>query len=244
MRLHSLFFLLMLSGTALAQTDNGLELSAEVTHKFNKKTSLSAGMEVETRNDFKEWDKVSLSIDGAYRIGKHLKVSAGYIHIQKNYPEKINYNEYGELKNWRGSFWGTRHRFNVTATGNIDIGRLNLSLRERWQYTYSMENTVDRYNFLAEDFEEKVVNAKGKNVLRSRLQAEYNIRKCPITPYASAETFNAWSLQKTRLLVGAEWKINKQHAISLYFRHQIIRNDDDDNEPDMNNIGVSYNVKL
>ena len=124
------------------------------------------------------------------------------------------------------------------------ISNLKFSLRERWQYTYRPEKTVDRWDYDDEEWEKKTYNGKGTNVLRSRLQIEYDKKGLAITPYANVEFFNAWSLQKTRFHVGADWKLSKQHTVGAFYRYQTVRDDDDDNEPNIHMIGLSYKFKF
>ena len=88
------------------------------------------------------------------------------------------------------------------------------------------------------------VKGKGKNVLRSRLQVEYDRKGLVLTPFANIEFFNAWSLQKVRYHVGVDWKLSKQHTLSAFYRYQTVRSDDDDNEPNRHIIGVGYQVKF
>jgi outer membrane autotransporter protein len=81
-------------------------------------------------------------------------------------------------------------------------------------------------------------------VLRSRFQAEFDKKGLALTPYANVEFFNAWSLQKTRFNVGLDWKLSKQHTLGAFYRYQIVRDDDDDNEPNIHMLGLSYKFKF
>lgn len=238
------FIFLSMPISMMAQSDSGLDLSIEGSHKFSKNFSASINVDVRTRDNFKAWDRWSAGVDMSYKFCDYLKMSAGYDIILDHNEEKINRDEDGSPSSWRPSYMGERHRFNVSLTGSVDLGRFNISLRERWQHTLRPEKVRSRYNFDAEDWEEKIINGKAKSVLRSRLQVEYNIRKCPVSPYANVEFFNAWSLAKTRFTVGGEWKINKKQSLGVFYRYQSVRNDDDDNEPNLHIVGASYNFKF
>ena len=155
----------------------------------------------------------------------------------------------------QAQYWGIRHRVYAGLQGSVDVGRFKLSLRERWQYTYRPEKTASRdfYEYdgttgelmeLVKDESEKTYKGKGKNVLRSRLQVDYDIPSCKVDPYASVELTNAWSVQKVRYTLGAEWKIRKVHTLNFYYRYQDIRNDDFDSEPDMHILGLGYKYKF
>ena len=224
--------------------DMGVWYSVAADKKLNQQVTIGAEGEFRTRNNSKTADRWSAGVNADYKIVRGLKLSAGYIFLYDNDPEKITYNTDGSYNNWRPSHWGTRHRLNLSLTGSIDWGNLSFSLRERWQYTWRPERTTDRWDFDNSWWEPTVVNGKGKSVLRSRLQVEYNIPHCKIDPYASVELFNAWSLQKTRYTIGADWKIKKKHVIGLYYRYQNVSSDDDDNEANRHILGLSYKLKF
>ena len=246
-RLLLLSFAFLLATVSFAQTDNGLMLSAGVSHKFNKKFSLDGEVEMRTRNDFRTMDRWSVGIGAGYKFTKYLKASIDYTLLIDNNPEKIYSDDFGTVtvvNKWRPSYWGVRHRFNLSLTGSVDIGRFTLSLRERLQYTCRPESTQDLYDFGTETWEKKAIGAKNKAVLRSRFQVEYNIKKCKVNPFANVEFFNAWSLQKTRIIVGADWKVTKVHNLSFYYRLQLVNKNIYDDEPNNNMFGVGYNFKF
>ena len=82
------------------------------------------------------------------------------------------------------------------------------------------------------------------DVLRSRLKVEYDSPGCRIDPYASAEMYNSFSLEKSRYIVGAEWKITRTHSVGLYYLYQNVNNDKDDDDTDEHVLGLSYRIKL
>jgi len=251
-----LFTLLPL--TAVAQKDDfGFDFSLEAQKKLSKAWSLSLEGEYRSRNNAKTNDRWSIGLGVDYKVAKWLKASAGYTLLYDN-NEKTSYYEAtdddvidgdAEVGNPKkcAQYWATRHRFNVSLTASQKWGNWKFSLRERWQYTYRPEYTVDqRWSYLnqAYDGKEHTYAGKGKNVLRSRLQVEFDKKGWAVTPYANVEFFNAWSLQKTRYTVGLDWKLSKQHAIGAFYRYQNVRNDDDDNEPNIHLIGASYTFKF
>lgn len=236
--------------------DFGVWASVSADKKINKKWSVGAEAELRTRDDSKNVDRWSLGVAANYKLASWLKASVGYVFLYDN-NQRISYfdetddevldgdAEVGDPKK-RGEYWGTRHRLNLSVTASQKFGNWKLSLRERWQYTYRPEYTVDeRWSYVKQawDGKEHTYSGKGKNVLRSRFQVEYDKRKAQLTPYASVELFNAWGLQKVRYTIGADWKISKQHTLGAYYRYQTV-NDDDDSEPNRHIIGVSYQIKL
>ena len=242
----------------MAQGDDfGLDFSVEAQKKLSKQWTLSLEGELRTRNDAKTNDRWSVGLGVDYRLAKWLKASAGYTFLYDN-NERTSYYvstdgdvldgdaEAGDPKKC-ARYWGTRHRFNVSLTASQKLGDFKFSLRERWQYTYRPEYTVDeRWSYLkqAYDGKEHTYSGKGKNVLRSRLQIEYDKKGLALTPYANAELFNAWSLQKIRYNVGFDLKLSKQHTLGAFYRYQYVRNDDDDLEPNRHMVGVSYKFKF
>ena len=144
--------------------------------------------------------------------------------------------------NWRPSYWGLRHRFNVSLTASYKVQRVELSLRERWQYTYRPSNIVDNFDFDEAMWEDDEVKGKGKNVLRSRLQVEWDIPKCKFDPFASVEFHTTRELEKTRFIMGVEHTLKKKHAFKLYYRYQLTGSGSD--EGNIHLLGLGYTYKF
>lgn len=234
---------MLLPVTAMAQSDFGIWYGAGAEKKLSKKWSVGLQGEFRTRNNTRTADRWIGEATVDYKPVKHLKLSAGYDFFYDNNREKITRHDDGSYNNWRPSYWGTRHRVRFDVTGSMDVGRVRLSLRERWQYAYRPAKTTTRYDFDNSQWEETEVSGKGKHTLRSRLRAEWNIPHCKIDPFASVEIFNSWSLDKTRYSVGADWRLTKHHAVGLCYRFQDYRNSDD-NQPDEHVIGINYKFKF
>ena len=270
MKMNRLFYILaaaMLPVWGNAQTtsddgdDFGTILSVEADKKINKKFSVGAEFEMRTRDDMHEVDRWSGGVSASYKLLSWLKASAGYVLLYDN-NERYSYYDADDDYVVRGlvnegdpkkyaEYWGLRHRFNVSLTGSYKLGTFGLSLRERWQYTYRPAHTVDQRLKLWDEDEDGPVydgkqhtfSAKGKNILRSRFQVEYKIKGFPATPFANVELFNALRLEKVRYTAGAEWKINKHHLVTMYYRYQH-SNDSSDDEPNRHAIGLTYNIKF
>ena len=105
-------------------------------------------------------------------------------------------------------------------------------------------HTTCRYDFDNAFWEDTDVNSRCKHVLRSRLKLEYDPRNCPVDPWASVEFFNTLKLEKTRVQVGADYKIKKKHTLTLYYRYQAVNGDEDETETDMHMVGLGYNFKF
>ena len=239
--------LLLLLCSALFPTlshadDGGLVASIEASHKFNKKLSVGLETEFRSRNNFRTADRVSIGGDLSYKVLPWLKASAGYTLLIDNNREKLTYQGDGvNYNNWRPSYWGLRHRFNVSLTASYKIRRVELSLRERWQYTYRPSKMTDNFDFDEGEWEDDEVKGKGKNVLRSRLQAEWDIPKCKFDPFASVEFHTTRDLEKTRFIVGVSHSVKKKHEFKLYYRYQVSGSSD---EPDIHMLGLGYTYKF
>ena len=248
---------LPLSG--MAQSDDfGLDFSLEAEKKLSKQWSIGLEGELRRRDDANINDRWSVGLSVDYKLAKWLKASAGYTYLYDN-NERISYYEtasdaaedgfmVGDPKK-RAQYWGSRHRFNLSLTaGKKFFGDFKFSLRERWQYTYRPEYTVDqRWSYAddAYDGKAKTYKGKGKSVLRSRLQVEYDKKGLALTPYANVELFNSWGLQKIRYTAGLDYKLSKQHSIGAFYRYQKVNKDDDfDLEPNTHMIGIGYKLKF
>ena len=145
-------------------------------------------------------------------------------------------------------YWFTRHRATASLTGSVKWGRFKFSLRERYQFTHRMGAYCNRerwyYNpyhvmfpddipeyFIDDDPESdsysymtNVKKAKSDHKLRSRLAVSYDIKNCAFEPFAEVEVYNeldnAFAYDKVRYTIGAEYKINKENKVKVYYRYQ------------------------
>lgn len=245
-----------LSYSSAQSDDFGLDFSVEAEKKIDKQWSVSLEGELRRRDDAKTNDRWSIGLGVDYKIAKWVKASAGYSLLYDN-TKRISYSDQEDVDDGDfdevgmpkkcAQYWAPRHRFNVSLTFDKKLfGDFRFSLRERWQYTWRPEHTVsERWSYLDEayDGKAKTYGGSGKNVLRSRLQVEYDRKELSLTPYANVEFWNAWKLQKTRYTVGLDWKLSKQHAVGAFYYYQKV-NDDDDLEPNRHLLGVSYKFKF
>lgn len=250
MRVYNKFvavlFLFLLSLTASAQSEGGLLLGAEANKKLSKELSISLEAELRTRNNFKTMDRWAVGLGVQYKLTNWLKADAGYKLLNTNFREDIDLKSSGAYNHWRPSYWGVKHRFYASLAGSYKFSNnIKLELRERWQYTYRPEKTVERWDFDDEAWEDKVRAGSGKNQLRSRFEISYDRKRAFFTPFASIELYNSWGIEKIRYNIGTDLRLSKQHNLSIYYRYQDMRQVDvDDYEPDMHYLGVSYKFKF
>ncbi len=241
--------LLLLCAALLPQQlwadDSGLILNAGASRKIKKGLNVDVEAEFRSRNNFRTADRVSLGAAISYKLLPWLKASGGYDLLIDNNHEEITYQDDGvSYNNWRPSYWGVRHRFNVTLTGSYKVQRVELSLRERWQYTYRPSKFIKNFDFDEGEWEDHEVRGKGKNMLRSRFQVEWDIPKCKFDPFASVEFHTTDVLEKTRFIVGVEHTIKKKHSFKLYYRYQNVNGSGGDDEPNIHMAGMGYTFKF
>ena len=242
--LPSPLFISQVSISQAQENDFGMwyELGAE--KKLSQKWNVAGEAELRTRNNTRTLDRWSVGLNAEYKIIKGLKLSAGYTLLNDNNQEKFTLKSDQLRPNkWTPSYWGVRHRFNVSLSGSLDWNRFKFSLRERWQYTYRPETTGKKYDFDEEAWVS--VKGKGKNVLRSRLQVCYDIPHWKFDPTLGVEMFTDKSgIQKMRYQVGTEYKYHKRHIFSLNYRFQNVNENDDDGDSNSHLIGIGYKYKF
>ncbi len=223
--------LMTLPLTAHAQKDDfGMWFSAGVEKELSKKWDIGAGVEYRMNDNMSATDRISVGVDAKYKVTKWLKASAGYDYLHSREPQETS----DGGKYLYSTYWYPRHRVHADITASHKFGRLKVSLRERWQYTYRPSFDRNRMNIEENGPEYGIISSKdkkgkGENVLRSRLNVEYDIAKCKFTPFAAAEMFNSWATQKVRYTIGTAYKIDKKNSVELYylFEDKASRSSDD-----------------
>ena len=231
----------LLTLSAFAQDDEfGLWTSVEARKKLAD--GLNAALEGEFRTqdgfDVERW---AISAKLACKVNDYFKIDGGYTFIYRNVPGEVT-----SKGNIVDSYWSSRHRLFVAATGSIKWNRLEFSLRERYQFTQRTATSVSKWD--GDDGSQKddeEILAKSKNTLRSRLQVEWDIRRSHFSPYASCELYNSlddgFSLEKTRWTVGTGYKFNKKHSVDIFYRYQ---SQSDDDEANGHVLGLGYCFKF
>ncbi|MBQ9357070.1 MAG: DUF4956 domain-containing protein, partial [Prevotella sp.] len=234
--------LFMVATPALAQSDDfGIWTEASLEKKVNSWLSVDAGLELRTRDDgFGDIDRWSFNVGGSVKLLPWLKASLGYTLIDDN-NHRVNTSgkKYAD-------YWGLRHRVNLSLTASQQFGRFTASLRERWQYTYRPEQTVDRYWNIDDDDHDygtladtHVYSGKATNKWRQRLQLRYKATK-QWRPFVSVEsTIGGSGLDKMRYAVGTELRIDKQNSFDFSYMYQHSYKDGD-NEGNRHVLGLGY----
>ena len=182
---------------AAQDTDFGTWLSFELTKEITKKFDLEFEEEIRIAEKFSEINRLSTSIGGSYSVNKYLKGGAGYTWIYRH-----------DIKD---QLWENRHRYYIYLTAKRELGRIKLSLREKFQSTY--------YDASIPGFDYSPVN-----YLRSRLQADWDLKGNKTTPYVSAEMHYQLNnpegneIDNMRYTLGIDFPLNNKFNLDTYLR--------------------------
>ena len=256
MHKHLIITLLALLSTFAAKAEDfGLWGDVSLSQNLGVRgLSADLGYDMRLNNNLKGATRRSLNVGINYSLTRNIKVGAAYAYIYSyNLPECTDkYKDNGDWSgyNYTNSFWRNKHRFSGYIKGDIDLGRFNLSLRERYQHTVfqSTKTTKEKYRFNTiydeddnisyelkggyPEYEDDYKRSKVKDYLRQKIELSYNIRHCPITPDISVEMennlHNSFHIDEMRYAAGAEWKITKKIHLGLHYRYHNGSGDDDD----------------
>lgn len=209
----------MMSVCVLDAYAQGAETNTAVTVSVKKNftDSFSAMAYVEDRvYDFFSSQKYFIcGGEVAYRFLPWLKAEGGYYYfaVSKKSADTETLHT--------PAYINSRHRFVVGLSGDIKLGKVVLSVRERYQATNNPQYSVTSYD--KSDGTEIHTPAGGstEHLLRSRVQAKYKIPNTRLTPFASVEFLNyldkGMDLSNVRYMIGAEYAFSKHSAVSLSY---------------------------
>ena len=136
--------------------------SAALEIPLGTKFALQWSEEARLKNNLGSVDKILSGLGVEYEPLKYLKAGVEYVFVNDNDLE---------------DGWGIKHRLNVNVTGTWEVGRFELSLRERVRFQFRSDST-NRYE-----------KPDPFITLRSRLKAAYDIRRSHWKPYVFAELY-------------------------------------------------------
>ena len=226
-----LFFGVLIMAVMFAASASAQSVWASAGLKAGLAKGLAATAEGEyrTHDGMERTERFSGAAGLEYKALPFLKFNAAYTFIyQQSEPQWESEPESLQAASgaMTAAFWQPKHRFSVAATGSVDWGSMTFSLRERYQMTYSSRS--DSY----------------KNVLRSRIMAEYEIAETGLTPFVSAEMYSylkGLSYDKTKVTAGVGYQIDSHNSVELYYRYIDHKDDDEDNG---HVIGVGYSFSF
>lgn len=236
----SLILSLMLTLAVTSASAQALWSTAAAEFDITKK--LSAGIEGEyrTTDNLSSTNRWAVEAGLGYKFSPYFKMGASYTFIYHHGESRTT-----SKGNIVDSYWQPRHRFSLEGTGSYRLGRLKLSLRERYQFTHHTEQSVAKWD--GDDGSRKsdeLIEAKDKHMLRSRLKADLDLRKSIFSPFASVEIYNSltdgFAADQLRYTLGTELSLSKHHELELFYRFIDGRGGDSD----LNVIGVGYKWKF
>ena len=237
----------------LAQEYDELGIWSEIGIEKAITKSWDVGLDMEYRAQNKARFSTSLGTSYKLNKYLKFGLSYSFLYSEKNAYKDKSEGEIGSGDWTKGyklitDDWYPRHRFSAEATGSIKLWSwFKISLRERYQLTRRRERNVNRlvhlenhvteiidwdedFNPITEDHvyitdktEIKNYPALTDQVLRSRLKLEYDKKRCPYSPFVSAEFHNSVSkgenmlLQKIRTSAGCSYKLRKHNEVSLSY---------------------------
>ena len=232
-------------GTALrAQSDDfGLWTEINVSKSLPHNLELSFEGEYRMEDCLRKTDRFGGTLSLGYKATKFMKFKAGYALLygfhseerKEKYTNDIKDPFFYEGYNITESYWSLRHRFKADVTFDKKFFKwLKVSLRERYQYTFRPEQEVPRmkYRFAPGDPDSKtsksdpdVKHEKRTHKLRSRLELEYDKKKCDWGPFVSFEFYNdlqnklKWDEYK--VMAGSSYKISKRHKVKFAYLYNV-----------------------
>ena len=181
---------------------------AGLTVPIGKSVNVQWSEQLRLGDNFGSVEKVVSSLGVDYKPLPFLKLGAEYCFV----------NEQDAVEGW-----DIRHRLNLDVAGSYRAGRVKLSLRERVRLRFRSDS-VNRFE-----------KPDPFVTLRSRVKAAYDIRHSRWEPYAYAELYvtlnapapvgnfktDAFShdnyINRVRLAVGTEYKIDKRNRLDFYY---------------------------
>ena len=142
----------------------GGRISAGADKIITRGLHVSLEEEIRLDNNFKSLDKLGSTLAFKYKVHNNVKLGLAYVLIA---PYKSSAKEFG----------GLRHRLYFDIKGSIKRGNWNISLMERFQWTYRMGD-MNLYQ-----------NPRNMLSLKSRISVKYKINSV-LAPYFYVEMRN------------------------------------------------------
>ena len=230
---------------ASTKLNKQLELSLEAEYRTQDMSTLSERIATGISLSYKNKKIPFLKADVGYSVMSMYGMGETAIKYRTDDDGNFEMDDEGNLipkhMNVDSPYWYTRHRATASLTGSVKWGRFKFSLRERYQFTHRMRSYCDRERWYYKTYKKEFYldddpesddysymtdekKSKSDHKLRSRLAVSYDIKQCPFEPFAEIEVYNeldnAFAYDKIRYTVGADYKINKEHKLTFYYRYQ------------------------
>lgn len=206
-----LVLFMLAAGKVCAQADEFATWSmVRLNHQLRNDLRLSGAVEFRSKDDLKMADRWGGEIGLMYTVLSWLKVEGVY---------EVHYRNLGEDKGWK-----FRHRYNLGAQGTVGCGNFKVSLRERFQQTFS--------------------GGEVENRLRSRLKISYALDKPKLSLYFAPELYQPigdrafFRVARMRYRPGVEITCSKRCALDVFYCRQY------ESDNSRNIFGVEVKVAL
>lgn len=178
---------------------SGILKAQEVENEVQTRTSVKAS--------FKPVKKLKISISPELRFDEKFTLDKSLIEGEIEY-KAMKFLTLGAAYRFVANQRETKdaeylHRFAYSATAKKDFNRFETSFRLRYS------------NYADEE------EGEGTEFLRYKIACKYDIPKCKITPFVSAEMFqdlDASALHKMRYAAGANYKLFKKNSIGVSYK--------------------------
>lgn len=216
---------------AFAQTDVDLDpefggrLSVGLDKKITKGLHITLDEEVRMADNFGSLGRLQTTLGVRYKALPYLRLGLGYCMINP-------------FDSDLGSFSSARHRLMLDVTGTLSFGAWNFSVKERLQATRRTGDYNEYQNPANAMMLKSRLMVKYKGFLKTEPYAYFEMRhylNAPVitayydgTTYRTADGlakgdagwfldgFNGSYLNRFRASLGADYKINSHHTVSLY----------------------------
>ena len=259
--LGTLTLLMLLPSFSYAQNDDfGLDLGVGAEKKLVKGVSLDAELGVRTQDNTQKVERLSAGLGLGVKLYSSaskkfdLKASAGWEYIWQNKlgSTENKFDDGGNSKGYNVTkhYWQPRHRTTLGLGASYKPNkRWSFSLKESVRYNHY--NAVDSVNFkyrFNDDDEAYLKSISSKDArdrfeLRSKAEAQYDIRNSHFAPFVSVDYGCGlnYTGHKWKLSGGTDYKLSKTDKLTIYYRFQT---ENDDDEPNGHIIGLGYNHKF
>ena len=99
-------------------------MAGSVSWSLDERWKLATGLEYRSKDDFSTTDRWSWSLAAGYSLTRWLEAKAGYELLVKHADTR----------------WPVEHRYWFSLTESVEVGRVEFSLRERFQHTLGSEH--------------------------------------------------------------------------------------------------------
>lgn len=211
-----LLFSLFVSSVCLFAAEDQHHQAAPKARGIETEKPTNMGSEVDVYVEYDVVKNVTLFLGEEFYLSNFLTPNAplfdaSYTSVGVNYKPHPRVSLLGayEFQYLAGN--EMRHRLKLMVTPNVKFGDFTLSLRERFQMTYSMAD--QSYDWL----------------LRSRLRLDYAIPSTPLATYIYAEMYNPLEANPACWYdmfgygAGLDWTIDDNNILGIYyeFSHSI-----------------------